>query len=153
MVNSYDGYKHEMGFDNEYEGRLYTLDIRNRTEVALENLSIECRFFYTVEKRWRTLKSKTVEKLEYEQCSLSSDVDAGEKLQLQTEPFIINSWELQSGVFKMNGDPEVVESSEEGLWVKVSYTTPDGDTITRDFCDPSSLSSRVNWEEKTASAD
>ena len=136
-------------FENEYEGRQYLLDFRSTAEVELKDLKIECRFFYTVENTWRVIYRKTEEELKYKDCQLSASVGAGEKVHLETDPFIMNSWAMPSGVYQSSGEPDVVECSPEGLWVRVTYSTSGGKKITRDFYEPKSLSSRMTWDGKS----
>jgi hypothetical protein len=113
--------------------------------VDLAEMNIECRFFYKVESVWRTKKRDSKEEIKHRECSFVYTAEASSKGQLETEPFVMNSYKAPSGVYYGNGKAEVVESKPCGLWVKVRYTTPDGQKLERDFCDPASLSSKVSW--------
>lgn len=148
-VSRSDGYKSQMSFDNEYKGRRYQLSLRNNVPVDLAKMNIECRFFYKVESLWRTKKRDFKEEIKHSECSFIHTVGASSKGQLETEAFVVNSYKAASGVYYRNGKAEVVESKPCGLWVKVSYTTPDGQKLERDFCEPESLSNRFTWDGKS----
>ena len=139
----------QMSFKHKFEGCQYQLDLRNNQPINFEQLKIECRFFYTVERSWRARKKRSEEELKYFDWSSSVSLKASTKDRVTTDPFVMHSSEVASGVYFNNGDPEVVDCSEEGLWVKVTYTTPDGEKEERDFCQPSSLSNRVTWDGKS----
>ena len=143
------GHKSQVSYDNDYEGRRYQLSLRNNEPVDLVEMSIECRFFYIVESVWRTKKSDSKEEMKHKDCSFVHTAEASSRGELETEPFVVNSHKAASGVFYRNGDPEVVESKPKGLWVKVTYTTSDGQKLERDFCEPKTLSNRVSWGAKT----
>ena len=149
MDVNFSGHESQMSFDNEYRGRRYQVSLRNNQPVDLDEMNIECRFFYKVESLWRIKKSDSKEEIKHSECSFIHTVAAGSKDQLETEAFVMNSYEVASGVYFKNGDPEVVESKPCGLWVKVSYTTSDGQKLERDFCEPESLSNRVTWGGKS----
>ena|GEM_PF-2295468 len=146
MDVSFSGYESQMSFENEYKGRRYQLSLRNNEPVDLVEMSIECRFFYIVESVWRTKKSDSKEEMKHKACSFVYTAKASSKGQLETEPFVVNSHKAASGVYYRNGNPEVVESKPKGLWVKVNYTTPDGQKLERDFFEPKTLSNRVTWD-------
>ena len=139
------GYQSQMSFKNEYEGRRYQLDLRNNTPADLAGMKIQCRFFYTVESTWRVRGTRSEEEIKHSDWALVCSVGANERTQMETEPFVMNSRAVPSGVYFSNGDAEVVEAKAEGVWVKVTYTTPDGRELQREFCEPASLSSRVSW--------
>ena len=152
VLGFFDGRKERV--DHEHEGCRYDFDLRNSTTVDLLDLKIECRFFYTEEKTWHasnTSAAKEVSKyrvkshLKYHRCSFKSSLNARAKATLQTDPFMISSSSLQSGYYFLNDKPSKVETEAEGLWIKVTYTTPDGEKLARDFCAPKSLSSHVKW--------
>ncbi len=145
-VSRSNGHKSQMSFDNDFEGRRYQLSLRNNEPVDLTEMNIECRFFYMVESVWRTKKSDSKEEVKHKECSFVYTAKASSKGQLETEAFVVNSCKAPSGVYYRNGDPEVVESKPKGLWVKVNYTTSDGQTLERDFCEPKTLSNRVTWD-------
>jgi len=148
-VSGSDGYKSQMSFDNDFEGRRYQLSLRNNEPVDLVEMSIECRFFYMVESVWRTKKSDSKEEMKHKECSFVHTAEASSRGQLETEPFVVNSHKAASGVYYRNGKAEVVESKPKGLWVKVTYTTTDGQKLERDFCEPETLFNRVTWDGKT----
>ncbi len=148
-VGADGGTKSQRSFENGFEGRRFQMGFRNNATVDLEDLKIECRFFYTEEREWRTGSRKTEEEIKYMDCILSSTVGAGGKISLQTDPFVMQSYEYPSGVYNSGGKAEVLESSPEGLWVRVTCVMPDGKALTRDFCEPKSLSSRVDWDGKS----
>jgi len=134
----------------EYDGYVYDLEFRNNEALALGDLQVECRFFYTLEKSWRTSRKRDSEtEQKFERCSLQVGLDAGSKYKVKTDPFVIQSRALPSGYYYNNGKPEVVEAEKDGLWVRVSFKTADGRTIHHDFCEPKSLSSRVAWDGKS----
>ncbi len=143
------GHESQVSFDNDFEGRRYQLSLRNNEPVDLVEMSVECRFFYLVESVWRTKKSDSKEEMKHKECSFVHTAEASSRGQLETEPFVVNSHKAASGVYYGNGNPEVVESKPKGLWVKVTYTTSDGQKLERDFCEPETLSNRVTWDGKT----
>jgi hypothetical protein len=138
-----------MSFDNEYEGCRYQLEFGNKELADLKDLKVECRFFYNVESEWRVGHHRTEEEIKYTECDLAASVGSGEKVRLETVPFIMNSYAYPSGVYNRGGKAEVVECSTEGLWIRISYTTPDGQKLEREFCEPKSLMKRINWEGRS----
>ncbi len=140
------GHESQVSFDNDFEGRRYQLSLRNNEPVDLVEMSVECRFFYLVESVWRTKKSDSKEEMKHKECSFVHTAEASSRGQLETEPFVVNSHKAASGVYYGNGNPEVVESKPKGLWVKVTYTTSEGQKLERDFCEPKTLSNRVSWD-------
>lgn len=139
----------QMSFDNEYEGRQYQLELRNKEQADLTEMKIECRFFYVEESSWRTGSRKSKEEIKHIDSSFPYSVGAGARAKVKTDPFVMNSYAAPSGVYFSNGDAEVVESKPDGLWVRITYKTPDGEELQRDFCEPESLSSRVSWDGKS----
>ncbi len=139
--------KSQMSFENEYKGRRYQLSLRNNQPVDLTEMTVDCRFFYKVERVWRTKKSDSKEEIKYRECSFVYTAEASSKGQLETKPFVVNSHKAPSGVYYGNGKAEVVKSKPCGLWVKVSYITSEGQKLERDFCEPETLSNRVVWNE------
>ena len=142
----------------EYDVIEYNLTIQNRGDIPLKGLIIECRYFYTEERQWRTKKTKDEEEQKHITCFLAESLEPRSKINLKTDPFSLESRELPSGYYyigKWKGKAEVVEADPDGLWVKVRYEATDGSMMEKDFCDPKSLSSRVEWmdeEPKTASS-
>jgi len=132
--------------DYEYDGYVYALEFRNNSEVRLKNLTVECRFFYTVKSSWRSAKRASKTEQKYEAHSFRAAMDASSKYKAETEPFVICSHSLPSGYYYYDRAAEVVEARADGLWVRVSYTMPDGNRLSRDFCEPSSLLNRKSWD-------
>ena len=139
----------------EYDVLEYDLTLQNRGDIPLNGLKIECRYFYTEERQWRTKKTRDEEKQKHITCHLNASLESKSRTNLKTKQFIMKSSELPSGHYYYSGQAEVVEAKPDGLWVKVRYKDTDGSMVERDFCDPKSLSSRVEWvneEPKTASS-
>jgi len=132
----------------EFDGRVYHLELNNTTGVALNDLRIECRFFYTEKQVWRTIGSDAVKEQMCIGDSLNATLQPGEKVELTTKPFITTSWALPSGYYYKDGKAEQGKVTPDGLWVKVTYETPDGEELVRDFCEPKTLSTRVEWIDK-----
>jgi hypothetical protein len=141
----------------------YSLTLQNRGDIPLNGLKIECRYFYMENREWRvhmTTRTKATEAKEEEEqkhisCFLAASLESGSRTNLKTEQFVMESWELPSGYYYKSGDPDLVEAKPDGLWVKVRYEDTDGSMLEKNFCDPKSLSSRVEWvkeEPKTASS-
>lgn len=151
----------KLGFGDEkedeteivYEGKVYNLELRSNAEVELSNLQIECRFFYTEERQWfggnvsrdKALQRRDESEQKHIAYSLSLTMGPRSKEKMKTDPFVVRSHSHPSHFYYKDGSPDVVEAKPDGLWVKVTYKTPAGETLTRDFCEPKSLSSRVEW--------
>ena len=80
-----------------------------------------------------------------EQDSLGLSLKADARYKMETRPFVIRSHDIPSGYAYTGGGAEVVESSEDGICIRVFYTLPNGTTIQREFSDPPALCTRVNW--------
>jgi len=64
---------------------------------------------------------------------------------------VVQSWTCPSGLFPKLSDRE---ASAKGLWVRVSYPSDTGETITRDVSIPKSLCSSLEWNSgSSASSD
>ncbi len=136
------GYESDHGTaDVDYDGFIYTLDFRNGSEVAFEDLKVECRFFYTEESR----SGKSEQK--YYEDSLEMSLKPMGRYTFETQPFVLVSWDLRSGYYFGDGTTSNMDADADGLWVRVVYTTPDGKKLQRDFCKPESLSTRAKWVE------
>ena len=141
--------------DYEYDGFMHSLEFRNRGSIELSDLSIQYRCFYEIDKQWRGVqqagvsqRGKHVSKVEFEKGSFKiSSLGAAKKHKKEVGPFVLTSWQLAGDHFFTGDDPEKADSSLLGLWVRVSFTTPDGRNLIRDFCDPKTLSQKkkVNW--------
>lgn len=143
------GFANEEHGDTEYDyaGYVYELEFRNNEQAGLNDLKVECRFFYTVENSWRTTRKRDSEiEHKHESCILQIGLDAASKYKANTKPFVLQSRSLPSGYYYNNGEAEVVEAKEDGLWVRISCTLPDGKKLERYFCEPASLSTRISWD-------
>lgn len=141
--------------DIDLDGFTYSLDFRNKSLVDLNDLKVECLFFYEEESAWRAGQTSygagregrsSIERKCYED-SLDLSLLAGERYKSETRPFVIKSWVVDSGWYDPGGTPDRKDSDPLGLWVRISYKTSSGQTITRDICEPESLSARVSWVE------
>jgi hypothetical protein len=128
-----------------FEGWRYELTLRNSADLPVSGLKMECRLFYTEKRMWRTRKSKKETEQKYEACSIETSLKSNDKVTLMTEPLITAAWDLPSGYYYNNGNAETVEADPDGFWVRITYKTPEGSTRVRDFCEPKTLSSRVQW--------
>jgi hypothetical protein len=129
-----------------YDGSIYTLEFRNGGDADLQNLTVECRFYYEVTESWRAKKreSSTAQKhLDY--SFKISELQSKAEYSAETTPFIVESYSLPSGYYYHNGGAEVVESRPQGLWVRVFRAAADGSKTHVDFCEPPILSSNVTW--------
>ncbi len=130
----------------EYDGYVYSLELKNRSDLDFENLHIECRLYYEEEKIWRTKRSDKQKVVKYYDYSFDiPKLSSRTEINTNTAPFILFSRKLPSGWFYYNDSSDILESTEEGFWMRVSRTSLDGTTIHRDFCEPKSLPSRVDW--------
>lgn len=139
----------------EYDGFSYVLEFRNKGTVELAGLDVQYRFYYELDQHWRrvqqvgvnqTSEDKTEIKFQDGSFSISSALPV-KRLKEEAGPFVVKSWRL-SGDHYFSGDtPEEADAKRLGLWVRVSYKTPDGMTLTRDFSDPSTLAEngKVIW--------
>ncbi|QHI70581.1 hypothetical protein [Tichowtungia aerotolerans] len=143
------------GIDIDYSGFVYVLDFRNRSSINLNNLKVECRFFYTLDIEWRAgyavggrnLKHRSKSEQKYYEDSLDINLRPEERYKAETRSFVIKSWALDHQYYSDDGDKG--DADPIGLWVRVSIETPAGDTVTRDFCEPDSLPSNVSWDGKS----
>lgn len=140
--------------DIDFDGFAYELDFRNGSPASFNDLKVECRFFYSEAKSGisgpmggDTGLGDPIVRYQAEEmtCSVKSDG----RYKIETRAFIIQSWRLPGGYYFSDGTPNRQECDEEGLWVRVTYTTPDGQELQRDFCDSKSLSERVTWDGKS----
>lgn len=143
--------------DVDYDGCIYTIDFLNRAAVALNDLKVECRFFYEEQSVWRAgpisatedIKYREEEAVKYQEDVFELSLESMSRNKQETPPFIIKSWLLAPGIYFSDGTADKQKSEVLGLWVRIKYKTPDGRTLERDFCEPSSLSSRVTWDGKS----
>jgi len=139
--------------DVDYDGFVYMLEFRNGAEFAFDDLKVECRLFFTEESHWRTHQmgvnsatgSKSKSEQKYYEDSLEMSLKPMGRYKPETRPFVIQSWALTSGYYFDSGAADEVDSDVDGLWVRVYYTTPDGEKLQRDFCEPKSLLTRTKW--------
>ncbi len=139
----------------EYDGFVYSLSFKNRGGVRLNNLNVECEFFYGTKEQISSLfgEGSWHEKSGVEDCMLKKiSIDAGQKSVAQTPPFILESYHTDSDVYYQDGSPTTVESDPVGLMVRVSCPMMDGSDVYRDFYEKSSLSSKVSWKERMTNA-
>lgn len=130
----------------EYDGCTYSLEFRNSSDMDFRNLTVECRLYYKVAESWRAKKreSNTAQKhLDY--SFKIQNLPAKDEYSAETGPFVLASYSLPSGYYYNKGEAEVVESSPQGLWVRVFRTGADGSKTHIDFFEPPSLSSKVTW--------
>ncbi len=145
--------EHEEGkTDVEYDGYRYALDLRNTSVSELKDLSVSCRCYYEEEKHWDgggfvgSQNVKRAEKILHTSDKLTIDsISPKGRAKEEAGPFVLTSTSLRGGYYYSSGEPDNVTSDLKGLWVRVSYTTPDGQRRSQDFCDPPSLSSDVTW--------
>lgn len=137
----------EMGAaDYDYKGFAYTLEYKNRGEIQLTDLNVSCRFYYEREEEWRAMKHRKKSEISYETYSHRiPKLSPGGIVKAETSPFVLESYDIPSGMYYIGGKAEVVDSRPKGLWVRVTYTTAEGCRVYRDFCSPSSLSSKMTW--------
>jgi hypothetical protein len=130
----------------EYDGCTYSLKFRNGSDTDLQDITVEYRFYYEVTESWRARKreSNTVQK--YLDYSFKIPRLASQaRYSVETPPFVLESYNLPSGYSYNNAAAEVVECDPKGLWVRLSQKTVDGSRAYIDFCEPSSLSSKITW--------
>lgn len=144
--------------DIDYDGFVYTLEFRNRSSASLNDLEVECRFFYTLDSLWRSVvfnysgdgkNAREKSEQKYYEDSLSLSLQPNERYKAETRSFVIESWSLTSGYYFSSGTADRVDADPDGLWVRVSYKTSSGEMVTRDFCEPESLFDRVSWNGKS----
>jgi hypothetical protein len=132
--------------DYDYDGFVYSLELRNRGDMELADLGVECRFYYEKNEEWRALnprKNKT--QLHKTHLFKIKELLPDGEYETETPPFVLESYDLPSGYYYIGGKAEVVDSRPQGLWVRVTRTTADGCKTYCDFSDPPSLSSKVSW--------
>jgi hypothetical protein len=137
--------------DIDFDGFIYKLDFRNGAPVSFDHLNVECRFFYSKATSGASspmggntgLRDPVVE---YQSEEMSCSVKGEGRYKTKTRAFIIQSWRLPGGYYFEGGRPNRQECDGEGVWVRVTYTLPDGRTLQRDFSEPESLCSRLSWD-------
>jgi hypothetical protein len=140
--------------DIDYDGFVYKLEFRNGSPVSFDDLKVECRFFYSEATSGASgpLDSNTNLEdpvMKYQAEEIICSVKSNGRYKTETRAFIIQSWILPGGYYFNDGTPNRQECDEEGLWVRVTYTTSNGQKLERDFCEPESLSERVTWNGKS----
>ena len=148
-VTDIDGKKLQMSFDNEFEGLRFEIELRNKENIRLTDIKMESRFFYLEEREWRTGRRSREEEMKFIDCSLSCTLASGAREKIKTDAFLMNSYEYPSGVIPGGGRPSVSECKPEGIWIRITYTTSEGQKLEREICDPKSLSEDITWDGKS----
>jgi len=134
--------------DYDYEGFLYTLKFKNHGEISLKGLDIECRFFYEKESQVTSsygIVTETKRTLKESRSSKIIWLGADRERTLEIPPFILESYDTDSGIYYADGTPTMIDEDPLGLWVRVNYETVDEYIVYRDFFRPGALSSKVSW--------
>lgn len=139
--------------DIDFDGVIYKINFINKSGFEFDDLKVECRFFYTEKSIWRPVqtgyyssrKGRKEEELKYQEEEFDVRLRPNGREKKETQPFVTQSWAVRSGMYFPDGSADEQDASVAGLWVRVTYTTPDGETLQRDFYDQKSLPSRVTW--------
>lgn len=140
--------------DIDYDGFVYVLNFRNRSPVSFDDLNVECRFFYSEARSGASSAFDADTRLgdpviKYKDEEITCSVKGKGRHEIETRAFILQSWLLPGGYYFSDGTPNKQECKDEGLWVRVTYTTPDGQKLQRDFYDSKSLPKKLTWEGKS----
>jgi len=148
----------KLGFEDDddkieidYDGFVCTLEFRNGSEFAFDDLKVECRYFYTEESSWRNeygaiTRVKSDQK--YQEDSFDMNLQPKGRYKNETRPFVIQSYRLNSG-YRFGDMADKIDADPIGVWVRIFYTAPDGEKLQRDICEPKSFSDRISWDGKS----
>ena len=119
----------------DYNAFRYFLEFNNTGDRSLSNLVVRYRCYYKVEEFWDA-ESKTEESLKFYSGEMGLRLVAPkERIEMETEPFILRS---SSGAARSGysaDQPNRVASRVVGLCVQVFHTTSDGRKLRREFWD------------------
>jgi len=132
---------------SRFERYVFELNLENKNEFALENLTLEYRVFYEQE------VAVGASKVEAKSGVLPGKLDVKrvgprEKMKLKTEAVVLRDTQYPSSITFKGGATMGRESGEiEGIWVRITAAGADGQTVSRDVFEPSSLEGKHKWPE------
>ena len=134
----------------ECDGVVYRLKISNDAKgCILQDLDVETRCYYERIEQWAGkdgISGKPKKFQKHEKKSLKvTKLGLGSIYDFKTDPLVVESYDTDGGIY-LSDAPTELKSKILGIRVRVSCKMADGSTIYRDFCEPSSLESKVKWD-------
>jgi len=129
----------------KYEKVVYEIKLQNKTPADLNSLTAEYQIYYEQEKSVPGKNKETVKLQKAGKFDLKK-MRTKEVRTLKTEPVVLESYSFNSAEYYYDsGDPENTEGEIEGIWLRITAKTPNGQTAVRDIYEPSSLKGKYSW--------
>lgn len=133
---------------SRFQRYIYNLTLENKNTFSLENLKLEYRVFYGQEEDAGSSKVAEQEKVVSGSVNVKQ-IAPRKKIELKTEPVVLRDTQYSTSV--SYGTAETTKTREsgdlKGIWVRITATGPDGQTVVRDIFEPSSLEGKHKWPE------
>ncbi len=134
---------------SKFERYVFELNLENKNEFALENLQVEYRIFYEQEVSAGSSKPVAKKKVLLGELKVKQ-IDPRGKKKLKTESVVVHGTEYSSSI-TYGGVTKERESGEiEGIWLRITATGSDGQSVVREVFEPSNLEGKHKWPAKPA---
>ena len=127
----------------DVENAGYELTLENRSEVDFKKLTIEYCIFY--EQDQVAHGGNTTQQGIFCGKTDLDKVPAKAKKEFLTQSVLIYKQELDADWIYGNGADNVQRGDIHGIWLRITMSLPDGDTVVREYCLPDSLSNGRRW--------
>jgi len=134
----------------KFEKFAYKVLLDNRNDVPLENIKIEYCIFCKEKGKGRWRKGSDWFSKETPGTIHVDKLPAKAKKTVVTDPAVIGRQEITGDIVSASSGSsyEKIGSALEGIWVRITLKTPDGQTATREIFEPDTLKGKHAWPKK-----
>jgi hypothetical protein len=133
-------------FQTKFERYAFEVALENRSALPIEGLKAEYRIFYEQEENDRATKKVVTGKLVKTGALDIERVRPKEKRRIDTESVVLKEFEFNmSDYYVEDGEPESTSGEIKGIWLRLTVSTPSGQTAVRDIYEPESLRGKYAW--------
>jgi hypothetical protein len=133
------------GINREFEKVVYNCTFRNGSSTEFTDLAVDYCVYWEQEVGGKGGGEERMEK-DFSGSFQIGRLAPREAVNLATEPVVLLYQHLAGGYYYLGGQTDKQSSKMKGVWLKVSMKSKSGETVTRDFCEPSDVMKRQTWK-------
>ena len=134
----------------KFEKFAYKLTLENRNAIPVENIEVEYCIFCKEKGKGHWRKNAAWFKKAKKGSVTIEKLPAKKKKTVETDPVVVGRQEITGDIYngRTGGGFEKIGAEVEGIWVRVTVTTPDGQKAVRELFSPDTLEGKYAWPTK-----